>query len=561
MNGIEKIIESSLNYLPSGNDPQIFLITIAYLFSQAFFFIFSLVIIMIPILFSIFHINLNRLLLFYRIKKGPDLKSVRQKIQFRLFKGTSWAKPAFNEFRQTWEEARAQGEDKAIIPIRVSDFLPVDRVLDRARNRRISEALPGIFITIGIFGTFLGLVLGLKDLKIAELENLKQGVEHLITGLGLSFYTSLVGIAESVIFSFLYRPTITFLEKSYLKLDQTLSTIFPYESYEKSFRKYYELQADIKHGLQTLATDVATKITGSVAPAIGKVLEQHLIPVMQDLHNYIKQNMEEAKNRQLDVLTGFQGQVNKLSSLIAKHFESSQQKQTEAMEAVLKQYVDYLNDTFKSQFNDLGRIIEETTAAQATIKDQLVEFTKHLKGQFEIQENLIEKTTKAAEILGESLDSLENISLSLKSSADDIASASTLLESAAKSAKEGQMELRETMEQQVQTLIKAREELENVWLNITENARSMLDYTRQTIKELTEGLGNNMVNALNDFDSKVAEIVERFSNTLFQTSETIEGFPAFLIGIDQKLGLMQESAAEQNAHRSRGRRLGHHQRR
>ena len=60
-------------------------------------------------------------------------------------------------------------------------------MLESGRNRRIAEALPGIFVALGIFGTFLGLVLGLKDLKLDQLETLKDSVGHLVSGLSLAF--------------------------------------------------------------------------------------------------------------------------------------------------------------------------------------------------------------------------------------------------------------------------------------------------------------------------------------------------------------------------------------
>ena len=156
------------------------------------------------------------------------MKTTRQKIHKTLFKHTRWAKDHFNSFRIAWEDARDRNEDIAIMPIRIREFLTPEIVLDGARNRRIAEALPGIFVAIGIFGTFLGLVLGLSDLRIDELENLKQGVGHLLSGLSLAFYTSLMGIFLSILYSILYRWRISSLERSLLKFDTLLCTLYPF---------------------------------------------------------------------------------------------------------------------------------------------------------------------------------------------------------------------------------------------------------------------------------------------------------------------------------------------
>ena len=49
------------------------------------------------------------------------------------------------------------------------------------------------------------------------------------------------------------------------------------------------------------------------------------------------------------------------------------------MEGVLGTYVKKMNETFQTQFQDMGRIIEETTRVQGEIRDQMVQFTERLQ--------------------------------------------------------------------------------------------------------------------------------------------------------------------------------------
>ena len=254
--------------------------------------------------------------------------------------------------------------------------------------------------------------------------------------------------------------------------------------------------------MQTLATDVATKISDTIEPAIGSAFQKNLLPLIQDLRSFIKINLEETRQQQSTILEAVGTHLSKMEDVITDHFKNSQQKQSEAIESALKQYVDYMNDSFKTQFKDMGRIIEETNKAQTSIKEQLMEFTEHLQNQFDMQKELIEQTSRAGQILGESLDSLENISLKLKSSADDIASAASLLESSAIKAKEGLDILKDSMERQIDTMIETREELEIVWRNTTDSAKSVVEYIRETIRELGEGIGETLVKALDAFDGK-----------------------------------------------------------
>jgi hypothetical protein len=310
-------------------------------------------------------------------------------------------------------------------------------------------------------------------------------------------------------------------------------------------RKYFEVQLDIKQGLQTLATDVATKISDTIAPAMDKVLVSHLVPIMQDLQAVIKNSIEESKAQQIKILNNFGGHIEKMSSVITDHFENSQKKQSEAMEGVLGQYVEKMNETFLTQFKDMGKIIEDTTRVQSEIKSQMVQFTEQFHRQFEVQTELIEKTSRAGQLLNDSLESLEKVSRELKSSADDIASTASMLEESALKAKEGQDTLRESIDLQINAMTNTREELSKSWNIITANTDSTVKVLREVINELADGIAGQLNNALTAFDSAVAEVVERFSGTLFETSQTIEELPSLIIKMNENFEAIKTNMTAQ----------------
>jgi methyl-accepting chemotaxis protein len=478
-------------------------------------------------------------------KKSQDLKSIRSYLKDNLFKKKSWAKDGFEAFCVAWDESRPRNEDKAIMPVRLREFLTPEIVLDGVRNRRLAEALPGIFVALGIFGTFLGLVLGLQGLEFGKLDTLQDGVGQLISGLSLAFLTSLAGIALSIIFSFFYRMAISRLERSFLALDTILCRFYPYNSQERYVRRHYELQAGIKQGLQTLATDVATQITGTISSKLGDALDDHFLPVMKDFHVWMQAYMEDNKNQQKELSNEFNQNLVKLSKIISAHFESSQNKQSEAMGKVLEQYSETLTVTFQNQFEAMGKIIEETTKSQHEIKQQLVGFSEILQSQLQSQGEMIEKTNRAGEILGQSLDSLESIAQKLKASADDISSAAELLERSAVSAKEGQETLNQTMLTQVDAMTRTREELDRAWETITENTGYLVSQISQTVEELTTGVSKNLIKALDSFDGKVAEVVERFSGTLFEAGETISEMPRLVVTLNDSLDSINKGIIDQ----------------
>ena len=534
-----------LKIAPKSINPEMLWITEIFLSALILLFLISFFWITVRIVFRWVGIVRCKMEIKGNIKKTEGIKGLRNSVKELIPKYMRWAVDGFQTFSLAWEEARLPEDEKAVLPIRLREFLPPETVLDGIRNQRISEALPGIFVGLGIFGTFLGLCLGLRELEFGKIENLQNGVGHLISGLSLAFLTSLVGIALSIIFSFTYRLAINRLERTFLSLDVLFCQIYPFESQERFARRHFQMQGEVKQGLQTLATDVAMQISGAIGPKLGEALESHLVPVLKDLHGWIQTHIEENQNQQNKIVEGFNDHLTRLSKVITTHFNDSQDRQAEAMEAVLQHYSYQLTETFQKQFDEMGKVIIQTTQAQLEIKQQLVDFSEQLQKQFQSQNELIEKTTNAGEVLSQSMESLESIAVKLKDSAIDITTAAELLEQSAISAKQGQEILRETMERQIDTMSTTRKELEDTWRVVTDKANSLVDQVSQTIHEFTTGVGDDLVKALETFDSKVAEVVERFSGTLFEASNTIADMPQLIIGLNENIGAISTGVNEQ----------------
>jgi len=297
-----------------------------------------------------------------------------------------------------------------------------------------------------------------------------KGVKSLISGLSLAFASSLLGILFSVLFSFRYKVIISKFENTFLSFDESICKCFPYHSSERFSGQYLETQIDIKHSMQTLATDIVTKL----GPQIGKAIGEELNPLRYDF------------------------------SLLVENLQKSNSETSKGL-------VELFDNKFREVFKELSSIVKETTQVQSQIKDQMENFAESLQKHFKGQSELIEKTSRAGQILSDSLESLESISMQLKSSADHVVSAATLLEESAGKAKDGHEILKDTMEKQIEALTKTREDLTASWENITDNTEGVVELMRLTIGELQEGVGINLLKALESFDSKVAEVAERFS--------------------------------------------------
>ena len=117
--------------------------------------------------------------------------------------------------------------------------------LDEARD--ISRYLVGLLIFLGLLGTFWGLLetvtsvgdaIQALDVTSTEsgtvFEELKSGLERPLAGMGLSFSSSLFGLAGSLILGFLDLQASQAQNRFYNDLEDWLSTITDIEAGEGS---------------------------------------------------------------------------------------------------------------------------------------------------------------------------------------------------------------------------------------------------------------------------------------------------------------------------------------
>lgn len=96
-------------------------------------------------------------------------------------------------------------------------------LLDQIGGRSFCEHVGGALTSLGILGTFFGLVTGLSGFSSHDAQNevdqITEGIQELLDGMTVAFWTSIVGIIASVIFGVLYRSSFN---SAYRNLDMFL---------------------------------------------------------------------------------------------------------------------------------------------------------------------------------------------------------------------------------------------------------------------------------------------------------------------------------------------------
>jgi hypothetical protein len=78
-------------------------------------------------------------------------------------------------------------------------------ILAHRLDLRYWQALPGIFLGLGILGTFVGLTFGIAGFDTTEREKIEVSIQTLLSGMGTAFVTSVWGMFFSIIFEILEK--------------------------------------------------------------------------------------------------------------------------------------------------------------------------------------------------------------------------------------------------------------------------------------------------------------------------------------------------------------------
>lgn len=301
------------------------------------------------------------------------------------------------------------------------------------------ENMPSTFVTIGLLGTCIGIVIGLFSFK-TDAGEIKQSVNDLLDGLKLAFIVTILGL----IFSLIYKRRVNNILNKY-------GDIQPPESPEfLEMKKTNVLLADLNKGISKLnkafsdelitriqesnkkLADNLSKFGENLATSNHDALIQALEEVISDLNSgfrdtlglLVKQNFSELTNS-IDSLNSWQKENRTYIENFAKRYELIVQHSEEmnknlekivvtnanllAQDGKLYDIIEALNTVMveDSTFKEITGNLNESSRQ---IKDSMHQFSKdlestksHLTGITNLRANL--------ELLNDQLSQLRNIDI------------------------------------------------------------------------------------------------------------------------------------------------------
>ena len=208
----------------------------------------------------------------------------------------------------------------------IEDYINEDDI-DLHVHKRILEMIPDIFTSLGILGTFISLVWGLKNFEPSSYETMTNSVSSLVAGIKVAFLTSIYGIAFAIIFTSGMKSVFSDMnEKLQAFLEKFHIYVLPTAENESRNLMVASQKLQVK-AMKQMAEQLSAEMAQSFEKAIN--------PTFQKM------------NESLDVLT-----------------ESVTSCQQDVMQEILRSFLREMNGSFKLQFKDFNDALAQLKKAQ-----------------------------------------------------------------------------------------------------------------------------------------------------------------------------------------------------
>ena len=277
----------------------------------------------------------------------------------------------------------------------------INSKLGRA-NEFVSYA-PNLLTSLGIFGTFAGIVVGLMAFDANDIDGSVQG---LLNGLKTAFITSIIGIAASIFYKLLHltswiRPSNQASAVSSATPEDILSAI-----------------RDQKTSIDSLIKAIGGEGDASVVSQM-KLLRSDLSDNQKQSLNFQKESSEslvkisEQLTAQQEAFSEFKDKLwIKMQDFADMLSKSATETVIEALKQVITDFNNNLTEQFGENFKQLNEAVKELVQWQENYKQQISEMTEQYKlgvASISATEQSVSKISTESKVIPESMANLKEV--------------------------------------------------------------------------------------------------------------------------------------------------------
>lgn len=251
--------------------------------------------------------------------------------------------------RPLWREARFLGRalrndwqqfllnagqlDLRGMPCDTREYINEETVIDKPGHAQLADLIPGLLTSMGILGTFMGLMQGLTSVDFSNAEGTIQSIPQLLSGMRFAFATSVAGIACSLLFNMFNRMAAGRANRALDNFEDAFYELAMPRPLQPEVQLLCQKQ-DEDARMARLAESVGNHVAASLEMALGRAMS----PLTQSLDTFIK---------------------------------GATQEQVEGVRRIVGQFVQQMNTSLNGQMTALGETMNIVNQGQLQTQQNL----------------------------------------------------------------------------------------------------------------------------------------------------------------------------------------------
>lgn len=213
------------------------------------------------------------------IKKG---ESGKRSWQDEDFLGKGYLQPHWSEYLNNLFFADGEFHN----PSNVEDFINEDTAIYGPGRATLSEAAPGVMVSLGFLGTLVGMSMGLSGFDMSNADAVMQSIPQLISGMKYAFNTSIVGVVASITFTLITRIVSGTALRALNNFYAAMSTYAGVLSVDPmtQIAIYQQEQTAL---IQTMAEDMAGAMAERMATAMAGAMDKAVSPLARSVEEFV----------------------------------------------------------------------------------------------------------------------------------------------------------------------------------------------------------------------------------------------------------------------------------
>lgn len=393
-------------------------------------------------------------------------------------------------------------------------------------NLRTLDSASSTLVGLGLLGTFAGLSYGISQFESSDTNNIQRGIQNLLEGMGTAFYTSLVGMFFSLLFTAFYKYIQILLQRnihgitekidgiyyiddlSVLELRQNnllnvINTRLSYTSdsgervpISNAIREILSENSEQTKALKAFSTDLALELNNGFDEVLSRQMQQKILPLMENV----------------DITT----------KAIIEHIDSMASKVTSPASEMVQSIVSDLQSNLQKMVEDYRNSIT------GSLTDQV--------------NNLSSQLSVTAETMAKIPVDVEGVSQLLQNTVADVKSVMAEISTTGASVNESLMEQMKNLNSLM--LENANEATERMNKHFDQSVATISETVQESIKNIIEDINNKQVDMLalqDDISNNTKEVLNEFTTGLETLKTTIADINTTMFTFRQAHGHIEET--------------------